>query len=78
MCVTAALAARKGYNFFLWIFAGGIIGLLILMFLPFVNDKSNLSCDERQRQRKTGNTIAGAISLIVIMLNVLLAITRMS
>ena len=32
--VTGALAARKGYNFFFWVLAGGIVGLLARRFCP--------------------------------------------
>jgi hypothetical protein len=35
--VTGALAARKGDNFILWALAAGILGLIILAFLPFCN-----------------------------------------
>ena len=54
--VTGALAARKGYNFFLWILAGGIIGLLALAFLPFTNKGEN------EHLKKRGNLIGGGIS----------------
>lgn len=59
--VTAALAWRKGYHPALWFFAAGIIGLIILAFLPYVNDKSPLSEEERAAKLKTGNTIGGVI-----------------
>jgi len=37
--ITGALGARKGYNFFLWMLAAGVIGLVILSFLPFANKR---------------------------------------
>ena len=65
--ITSALAWRKGYHPALWFFAAGIIGLIILAFLPYVNEKSPLSEDERAGKLKTGNTIGGVISAIGIL-----------
>ncbi len=64
ICIIAgALAARKGYNFFLWVLAGGIIGLLILAFLPHTQ---KLPEDKRNDALKKGNTIGSIISVIVV------------
>lgn len=63
--VTAALAARKGYSFYLWFLAGGIIGLVILAFLPFVN-KGNLSEIEVRERTKTGNIIGGVLTALAL------------
>ena len=37
MIVQSLLAARKGYRWYLWTIACGLIGLIILGFLPFAN-----------------------------------------
>ncbi len=63
--VTGALAARKGYSFWLWLFAGGIIGLVILAFLPFVN-KGDFSEIERRERTKTGNIVGGVFTAIAL------------
>jgi hypothetical protein len=63
---TALLAGRKGYNSVLWFFAAGVIGLVILAFLPFVNEKSNLPEMERSSMKKTGDTIAGVIAAVAV------------
>lgn len=63
--VTAFLARRKGYNPFIWFFAGGIIGLLVLAFLPFTN-KGSLHEEERARQVKSGNIIGGVIAAVAV------------
>jgi cytochrome bd-type quinol oxidase subunit 2 len=63
--ITAALAARKGYNPACWFFAAGIIGLLILAFLPFVN-KGDLSEEEARSKRNAGNIIGAVISVIAV------------
>jgi hypothetical protein len=72
--VTAALAWRKGYHPALWFFSGGIIGLIVLAFLPYVNDKSKLPEEERAAKLKSGNTIGGVISAIGIGFAVLRAL----
>ena len=54
--VTGALAMRKGYNFFLWALAGGVIGLIVLACLPFANDAKHL--------RVRGN-VAGAVIAVL-------------
>lgn len=67
--VTGLFAVRKGYNFFLWVLAGGIIGLLILAFLPYVNEKSDIADEaERRRLASRGNGVGGAISVVGIVL----------
>lgn len=57
--ITGALAMRKGYNFFLWLFGAGVLGLIVLSFLPFAN-KSVLPAEEQARLRTQGN-IAGSV-----------------
>ncbi len=66
--VTGLLAWRKGYSFFLWILAGGVIGLAVLAFLPFVNKKTT-SKEEREEQKGSrwfGNIIGAIISAATI------------
>jgi MFS-type transporter involved in bile tolerance (Atg22 family) len=48
LVMTAVEAGKKGYSPAVWLFAGGLIGLLIVALLPFVNEKSNLP--EAQRK----------------------------
>jgi hypothetical protein len=61
--VTGALAARKGYNFFIWALAAGIPSLVILSFMPFSN-KENQSAEERAHKKRTGNTVGGVLAVI--------------
>ena len=63
--ITGVLASRKGYRFILWFFAGGIVGLLVLAFLPFVN-KGDFSEMETRQRTKTGNITGGVISAITL------------
>ena len=57
------LAARKGYAWYLWTIAAGLIGLIVLAFLPQARADA-LSQEERRRVQKTGNTIGAILSAI--------------
>ena len=46
-------ANRKGYNFWAWFFGGSLLGAIVLLFMPNVND---LEEDKRAKQINTGNT----------------------
>ena len=74
---TGALAARKGYNFFTWTFAGGsLIALIVLAFLPFT-DKEGVSPEVAVKKRATGNIIGGVIAgLAVLSVMLLLFVGR--
>ena len=71
-CVlTALLAKRKGYNPYIWFFATGIIGLIVLAFLPFT-DVETLNPEQKKAAKKKGNIIGGitvAVVIIAAMLN---------
>ncbi len=66
--VTALMAGRKGYNPYIWFFAAGLIGLIVLAFLPFVNEKSELPEDERSSKQKRGNMFGGVLAGIAILI----------
>jgi accessory gene regulator protein AgrB len=63
--LTGFLASRKGYNFWCWVFAAGIVGLLVLSFLPFVN-KGGISAEVTEAKRKRGNLIGIVFSVIAV------------
>jgi MFS family permease len=65
--VTGALAKRKGYKFLPWFFAGGIIGLLVLAFLPDANDPKLSEIEQRTQARK-GNDIGRNIAIFALAL----------
>ncbi len=46
-------ADRKGYSFWAWFFGGSLLGAIVLLFMPNVND---LEEDKRAKQINTGNT----------------------
>jgi hypothetical protein len=65
LVITALLARRKGYNPWCWALAAGLIGLIVLAFLPFANDPQRPD-DERARLTKRGNTIGLVFTAIAI------------
>ena len=64
--VTGTLAARKGYQFWPWVFAGGIIGLLALAFLPFANAPGLSEIEKVQRLEK-GNRLGRNLAIVSIL-----------
>jgi len=71
--ITAGFAYRKGFNPVIWFFAAGILGLLVLAFLPYVNEKSTLTLEQIAAKKKSGNFIGGVISG----LSILFGLSRM-
>jgi hypothetical protein len=65
LCLLAPplLAARKGYAWYLWTIACGLLGLIVLAFLPYAN---NPKVDEKvnRSRRQTGDTVGGVLSAI--------------
>lgn len=67
--VTGLLAHRKGYNFFIWMLAGGCIGLIVLAFLQDVRNDDAQEEDEVLREvRKRGDIIGAVLAGISILL----------
>jgi hypothetical protein len=60
--LTGGLAARKKYSFFAWFMAAGVIGLMVLAFLPKA---------ETPQQRTRGNIIGLAITALCLLLGLL-------
>ena len=73
LVATGVLAMRKGYNFIIWALAGGIVGLLVLAFLPDCTS-SEMPDAERTARKKKGNVIGATIAVISIVLGVVLAL----
>ena len=65
LCLVAPplLAARKGYAWYLWVFGGGLLGLVVLAFLPYAN-RPDQPAEANRAARKTGNIVGGVLSLI--------------
>lgn len=67
--VTGALAVRKGYSFFPWVFACGLLGLIVLTFLPVANDPQLSGSQNRERAEKgdrIGRGLAGCLAVAVL------------
>lgn len=54
--MSAFLAARKGYQPLIWFFCAGLIGLVVLVCLPYAN-LPDQTPEERARLRRNGNLI---------------------
>ena len=74
--IMAAFASHKGYSPARWFLAGGLLGLVILAFLPFVNEKSKLNEYQRAEKKKTGDIIGSLISTIAIFMLLVSLLTR--
>jgi hypothetical protein len=72
--LVGGLAERKGYSFLIWFFAAGLLGLIVLAFLPFVN-KGDLPAEVAEKKRIAGNMIGVmlAAALIIAVLGFLWA-----
>ncbi len=69
--ITAGLAEYKGYNPWIWLLAGGPIGLLVLFALPKLED-ANLTPESRLSKRRLGDAVGGllivaSVALIVVL-----------
>ncbi len=58
-------AYRKGYNPVAWVLAGGLIGLIILGFLPYTN-KPEIPAEEQTRRKSTGNFLGVILSSVAL------------
>ena len=68
--VTGFMASRKGYSFGCWWFALGLLGLIVLAFLPYTN-KAGVP-DEVAAKKRKGDKIGAILSIltgIIIVLN---------
>jgi hypothetical protein len=65
LCLVAPplLAVRKGYAWYLWTLACGVLGLVVLAFLPYANDPRVVEKVKRSR-RRTGNLLGGVLSAL--------------
>jgi hypothetical protein len=75
-CVlTGLIASRKGYLFIAWFFAGGLIGIIVLICLPDAYEvKTPMEPWEVSRLQRQGNIVGAVMSLISILVGVLIAL----
>ena len=67
--LSAWLAYRRGFSPWCWIFAAGIIGLVVVLFLPDANKQG--SPEAQDNARRTGNMTGLVLTIITIVLNIL-------
>jgi accessory gene regulator protein AgrB len=67
MALMGFLAKKKGFNPWLWIFAAGFLGLIILLFMPSAIAEG---IDEavKEKRRKTGNKVGAIFTVISVIL----------
>ncbi len=63
--MSAFLAARKGYQPLIWFFCAGLIGLVVLVCLPYAN-LPDQTPEERARLRRSGNLIGLIIAGVAV------------
>ena len=73
--INAFLAKKKGYNPFIWFFAGGFIGLIVIAFLPDTTWES-MSEEEAPKRVRKGNIVGVVIIVIIMSLMALLALMQ--
>jgi hypothetical protein len=73
MTAMGIIAWKKGFKPWLWIFAGGIPGLIILAFMPSAG-VDGLDKIIRERRRKAGNLVGALFSAIAVILAITVVI----
>jgi hypothetical protein len=73
--ITGLLAARKGYNFFAWLLTWGLIGLIVLAFLPFATEGGVLR-EVGQRKRWIGNCVGLGLSAAFVLTFLVVMLVR--
>lgn len=76
--VLGFLALDKGYTPLRWIFAGGFIGLILLIVLPNVTERGIHPEAERTRLRNRGDTVGLVLSILSILVAVFVALLAAS
>ena len=67
MIIMGIIANYKGFNPACWIFAGGLLGLIILLVLPSANNARD-EADQKERTsagNRVGLVVTGLAALIV-------------
>jgi MFS family permease len=62
--INALIASKKGFNPFIWFFAAGLLGLIVLAFLPSANAVLAENKELYEERKKAGNR-AGIIILCI-------------
>jgi|WetSurMetagenome_2_1015567.scaffolds.fasta_scaffold101131_3 MFS family permease len=71
--INALIAAKKGFNPWIWFFAAGLLGLVVVSIMPSASAVFNENFELSEQRRKNGNT-AGLIILGVAFVLIMLMI----
>lgn len=71
--VMLVVASAKGFNPLRWFFAAGLLGLIILIFLPSAK-AAGIDEAEKNKRIKKANTIGGVISIFALIFAVILLV----
>jgi hypothetical protein len=63
--VPAIIAERRGYNWRFWILSAGLLGLIIIFFLPDTHKEE--TPEATAKKQKFGNSIGIVLTVIAIM-----------
>ena len=63
--LSSTLAYRKGFAWFLWLFSGGLLGLVVLAFLQSGNEQQQ-EAELNHSRRRTGNVVGALLSLMTL------------
>jgi uncharacterized membrane protein len=70
---TGIFAWKRGYNFFAWFLAGGLIGFIVLACLPDAHEvKTAMEPEEVLRLKRRGNIIGLLLALGSFVLGILI------
>jgi cobalamin synthase len=67
--IAAIFARRRGYNWLCWLMALGLIGMIVVLFLPSAN-KEGLNEAEKNKIIKRGNLIGIILTVISILFTI--------
>ncbi|MFW5879630.1 MAG: hypothetical protein ACOC22_04200 [bacterium] len=69
--VILIIAKTKGFNVWAWILAGGLLGLIIILFLPSAK-VSNIDEELKQRRKNTGTNVGLVLSVLFVIITIII------
>jgi hypothetical protein len=69
--ITFYYADRKGFNPWAWILAAGLLGLIVLAFLPSASDP-DLDIETLDKRRRNGTNVGLGISIACVVIGLTL------
>lgn len=72
--INALVANKKGFSPLIWFLAGGLLGLIVILFLPSAKAVRAEDVDLYMKRKKTGNTVGLIILAVGVALGILLVL----